>query len=83
MNNELYVTSWCTACHMMVDKLRSAGIEFNIINVDNEDDLHKAFKVWESRLGYNPNTIPQFWYQDKHIGGSTAIENFLKERNVN
>ena len=82
MRSELYIAEWCTACHVVLEKLKSAGIEFDIISVDSEDDLHKAFKVWESRLGYNPNSIPQFWYNGKHIGGSTNIENFLKERNV-
>jgi len=82
-SSELYVTEWCTACHVVLDKLNKAGIEFEIINVDSEEDLHQAFKVWESRLGYNPNSIPQFWYQGKHIGGSVNIEQFLKEQNVN
>lgn len=82
MTSELYVTSWCTACHQMLDVLKDAGLTFDVINVDNTSDLHQAFKVWVSRLGYNPNTIPQFWYQGKYIGGSENIEQFLKERNV-
>jgi glutaredoxin len=67
----------------MLDLLKDAGLEIDVINLDTDADLLRAFKIWESRLGYNPNTIPQFWYQGKHIGGSTGIEKFLKERNVN
>lgn len=80
--SELYVTEWCSACHIALDKLNKAGIEFEVINVDTEEALYKAFKVWEDRLGYNPNSIPQFWYSSKHIGGSVAIANFLKENDA-
>ena len=83
MISELYVTTWCSACHTMLDILKDAGLEFEVINVDSEEDLIRAFTVWKQRLGYNPNTIPQFWYQDKYIGGSAGIEKFLKEQHVN
>jgi glutaredoxin len=81
--SELYITEWCDACHIALDKLKAAGIEFEVVKVDEEEELYKAFKVWEGRLGYNPNTIPQFWYKGKHIGGSANIDKFLKEQNVN
>jgi glutaredoxin len=80
---EIYVTEWCTACHAALDKLQAAGIEVEVVSVDSEEALYKAFKVWEDRLGYNPNSIPQLWYQGKHIGGSTNIDKFLKEQNAN
>jgi glutaredoxin len=80
--SELYITDWCDACHVALDKLTKAGIEFEVVKVDAEEELYKAFKVWESRLGYNPNLIPQFWYRGEYIGGTTGINNFLKDRNV-
>ena len=80
--SELYITDWCSACHVALDKLRAAGVEFEVVKVDAEEQLYKAFKVWEDRLGYNPNLIPQFWYQGEYIGGTTGIDKFLKERNV-
>lgn len=80
--SELYVTDWCSGCHDALDKLRKAGLEFEVVNVDTEEALYKAFKVWESRLGYNPNLIPQFWYLGEYIGGTTGIDKFLKEKNV-
>lgn len=81
--SELYITEWCNACHVALDKLTKAGIEFEVVNVDAEEELYKAFAVWEKRLGYNPNSIPQFWYKGQHIGGSKNIDKFLKEQNVN
>jgi glutaredoxin len=81
--SELYITQWCSACHVALDKLKEAKIEFEVIDVDEEQKLRQAFKVWEKRLGYNPNSIPQFWYKGQHIGGSKNIDKFLKEQNVN
>lgn len=80
--SELYITEWCDACHIALDKLKAAGIEFEVVKVDEEEELYKAFKVWEGRLGYNPNTIPQFWYRGEYIGGSSNIDKFLKENYV-
>lgn len=80
--SELYTTEWCSACVLAKEKLKAAGIEFETVNVDEEEALHRAFAVWNHRLGYNPNTIPQFWYKGKYIGGSSAIEKFLKENHV-
>ena len=81
--NELYVTDWCTGCHTALEKLRQANLNFEVVNVTEEEALNKAFSVWEERLGYNPNTIPQFWYQGEYIGGTAGIDKFLKEQNVN
>lgn len=80
--SELYVTDWCSGCHSALEKLSKAGVEFEVVNVTAEDALNKAFVVWEHRLGYNPNSIPQFWYQGEHIGGTAGIDKFLKEKNV-
>jgi glutaredoxin len=80
---ELYTTEWCDACKVAKEKLEAAGIAFETVNVDDEDALHRAFEVWKYRLGYNPNTIPQFWYKGTYIGGSSNIDKFLKEQNVN
>ncbi len=80
---ELYVAEWCHSCHSALEKLKTAGIEFEVVNVDTEEALYRAFDVWKYRLGYNPNTIPQFWYKGQYIGGSASIDKFLKEQNVN
>ena len=80
--SELYVTDWCSGCHSALDKLVKAGLEFEVVNVTADDALNKAFSVWEHRLGYNPNSIPQFWYQGEHLGGTAGIDKFLKEKNV-
>jgi glutaredoxin len=82
-DSELYIAKWCSACHTALIKLSAAGYQFAIVDLDGDDALQKAFKVWEQRLGHNPNSIPQFWYQGEYIGGSTAIDKFLKEENVN
>ena len=81
--SELYIADWCSSCHSAFDKLTKAGLAFEVVKVDTEEALYKAFAVWESRLGYNPNLIPQFWYNGQYIGGSANIDKFLKEQNVN
>jgi glutaredoxin len=80
--SELYITDWCSGCHSALEKLTEAGLDFEVVNVTDDDALNKAFVVWEYRLGYNPNTIPQFWYRGEHIGGTAGIDKFLKEKNV-
>lgn len=80
--SELYVTDWCSGCHSAHEKLVKAGLEFEVVNVTDDEALNKAFVVWEHRLGHNPNTIPQFWYQGEYIGGTAGIDKFLKEKNV-
>ena len=80
--SELYVTDWCTGCHSALEKLKKANLNFEVVNVTAEESLNIALGVWEYRLGYNPNTIPQFWYQGEYIGGTAGIDKFLKEKNV-
>lgn len=81
--SELYIAEWCSSCHSAYEKLKSAGVEFEVVNVDDDEALYRAFEVWKYRLGHNPNSIPQFWYNGQHIGGSAGIDKFLKEYNVN
>jgi len=81
--SELYITDWCAGCHLALEKLKEANLDFEVVNVSAEEALYRAFKVWEYRLGYNPNSIPQFWYHGEYIGGTKEIDKFLKEKNVN
>lgn len=81
--SELYITDWCSGCHSALEKLKAAKLEFEVVNISSEQALYRAFKVWEYRLGHNPNTIPQFWYHGEYIGGTKEIDKFLKEKNVN
>jgi len=80
--SEIYITDWCSACHKMLGLLEEAGLAVDVVNIDSEEDMQKAFKIWNHRLGYNPNSIPQLWYNGQYIGGSSNIEKFIKEKNV-
>jgi glutaredoxin len=66
----------------MLGLLEEAGLAVDVVNIDSEEDMQKAFKIWNHRLGYNPNSIPQLWYNGQYIGGSSNIEKFIKEKNV-
>ena len=79
--SELYIMDHCDACCIARDKLEQAGIQFAIIKLD-DDNMQHAFKVWEHRLGHNPNSVPQFWHQGEYVGNSAKIDKFLKEKNV-
>lgn len=79
--SELYTMSGCWSCKESIEKLVNAGYEFDIITLD-DNNMQSAFKLWTSRLGKNPNTVPQFWYKGKYIGGSAGIDKFLKENDV-
>lgn len=80
--SELYVMESCESCKVALQKIQDAGIEVNVIEL-NKLGTRNAFKIWEHRLGYNPNLVPQFWYKGEYVGGSAKIDKFLKEKNVN
>jgi glutaredoxin len=80
--SEIYITDWCSACHVVLDILKDAGIVVDVVNIQSEEDMAKAIDIWKQRLGYNPNTIPQLWYNGQYIGGSSNIEKFIKEKHV-
>lgn len=80
--SEIYITDWCSACHLVLELLEQAGLAVDIVKIESEQDMHDAFGVWKNRLGYNPNSIPQMWYAGQYIGGSTNIREFIKEKNV-
>lgn len=79
--SELYVMPHCESCTVSHDKLLAAGIQFKTIELDDTNMEH-MFKVWVQRLGSNPNSVPQFWYNGTYVGNSSNIDNFLKEYNV-
>jgi glutaredoxin len=79
--SELYVMQFCPACKEALRKLVDAGFKFDVYDL-NVVGSRKVFKIWEHRLGHNPNLVPQFWFLGQHIGSSLSIDKFLKEDNV-
>jgi len=79
--SELYTMDGCPSCKSSIANLVEAGYEFEVIHLTDENSKH-CFKVWEYRLGKNPNTVPQFWYKGQYIGGSVEIAKFIKDNNV-
>lgn len=79
--SELYTMQFCESCKTAIRKLHEAGYEFVIYDA-TKIGTRRVFEVWKHRLGYNPNSVPQFWYKGTYIGNSQAIEKFLKENNA-
>jgi len=79
--SELYTMQFCESCKTAIRKLHEAGYEFVIYDV-TKIGTRRVFEVWKHRLGHNPNLVPQFWYKGQYIGGSPAIDKFLKENNA-
>jgi len=71
----------CAACKSSITKLIDAGYEFDIIHYTDESST-RCNRVWEHRLGKNPNSVPQFWYKGQYIGGSVEIAKFIKDNDV-
>lgn len=80
-SSELYVMQFCPGCKESLHKLVNAGFKFDIYDL-NVIGTKRVFKIWEHRLGYNPNLVPQFWFMGQYVGNSLGIDKFLKEKNV-
>lgn len=62
----------CPYCVEAKDLLKSHGIEFKEIDI-NEEGVREFF----SEKGLR--TVPQIWIDGKHLGGCQALKGFLND----
>ncbi len=68
-NVEVYSSFWCPYCYRAKNLLKSKGIEFKEIEVDNDANLREEMV---KRAG-GRRTVPQIFIDDKHVGGSDDL----------
>ncbi|MEJ2142968.1 MAG: glutaredoxin 3 [Gammaproteobacteria bacterium] len=61
---DMYCTSTCPFCQRAEKLLVKKGVNFNKINVENNQP-----KLKEMLKRSGQNTVPQIFIDDKHIGG--------------
>lgn len=74
MKAEIYGASWCTYCVQAKKLCEVNNIEYEYLDVDDEDTL----KVLEERVGGRIKTVPQIFLDGKFIpGGFTGLKQEL------
>lgn len=74
MNNiTIYTTDYCPYCHVAKALLRSRGLNYTEIDVSR--DLDKRDEMIE-RSGRR--TVPQVFFDDKHIGGNDDLQRYVR-----
>ena len=68
----VYSKSYCPFAKATKDLLKSKGIEFKAIELDqvsNGDALHAALKSFSGQ-----NTVPNVYINGKHVGGNSDVQ---------
>ncbi|MDX5298595.1 MAG: glutaredoxin 3 [Gammaproteobacteria bacterium] len=60
----IYTTRYCPYCIRAKQLLRSKGVEFTEMAVDDEPSLRDEMTRRSGR-----HTVPQIWIGDRHVGG--------------
>ncbi len=68
-NVEVYSSFWCPYCYRAKNLLKSKGVEFKEIEVDNDANLREEMV---KRAG-GRRTVPQIFIDGKHVGGSDDL----------
>ncbi len=64
----LYTTRFCPYCVRARALLKSKGVDFKDIAVDNDQNLRREMMAKSGR-----HTVPQIWIGDQHIGGCDEL----------
>ena len=65
MKIEMYSTNYCPFCVKAKALLERKGVNFEVIDVTNDDEARMALVKKANGL----RTVPQIFIDDKHIGG--------------
>ena len=67
MKARIYAAQWCSWCQRAKALLRQNNIEFEEIDISDDEELQKEV-IRES----GQRTIPQIWIDGEHIGATTS-----------
>lgn len=68
----VYGTPSCRYCDMAKELLKAKRIEYEYVDVTEDEGAGKMFKENSFR------TVPQIFEGDKHIGGFTELDHYIK-----
>ena len=68
---KIYTQPSCGYCYMAKELLTNNLQEYKEIDINNEPEAKEYIKS----LGFS--TVPQIWYEDKHIGGYTELKEYI------
>ena len=60
----MYVSDWCPYCQRAKGLLKQKQVEFNEINVEEDEKSREEMMTRSNR-----RTVPQIFIGDKHVGG--------------
>lgn len=69
----LYTKDMCKYCILAKELLREHSVPFEVIELENNMDLHKKIATQTGQ-----NTVPYIYINDKFIGGYGDLEEFKK-----
>lgn len=74
MNNiTIYTTDYCPYCHAAKALLRARGLSYTEIDVTKD-----AAKREEMIQRSGRRTVPQVFFDDKHIGGNYDLQRYVR-----
>ena len=73
MKVEIYTKDFCIWCDRAKDLLNSHSIDFNEINISDDDTRTKFYE----NIGNNVKTVPQIFIDGERIGGYQDLREWL------
>jgi glutaredoxin len=70
---EIYTKDFCIWCDRAKDLLNSHSIDFNEINISDDDTRIKFYE----NIGNNVKTVPQIFIDGERIGGYQDLREWL------
>jgi len=68
----IYTKAWCGYCHAAKNLLQQRGLAYQEIPVDNNaEKFDEMVKLSQRR------TVPQIFFDDRHVGGYTDLVQYL------
>ena len=73
MKVEIYTKDFCIWCDRAKDLLNSHSIDFNEINISDDDTRTKFYE----NIGNNVKTVPQIFIDGQRVGGYQDLREWL------
>ncbi len=73
-NIKIYTTSYCPFCVAAKDLLKSKGMEFEEIDVENDPDLREKLSQ-----EHDYRTVPMIFIDGEFIGGFSELQGTINE----
>jgi glutaredoxin len=70
---EIYTKDFCIWCDRAKDLLNSHSIDFNEINISDDDTRTKFYE----NIGNNVKTVPQVFIDGERVGGYQDLREWL------